>query len=70
MLAFLEDEQSGSFLTPEDKEVILDFSQWWLGRRDYTLGQVRHALWIAVDAEGANYNFWREKFESLPRADE
>lgn len=68
MLAFLEDEQIGSFLTLEDKEVILDFSQWWLGRRDYTLGQVRYALWDAVEAGGVID--WREKFESLPRANE
>jgi len=67
MLAILEDEQVSSFLTPKDKEVILDFSQWWLGRRDYTLGQVRYALWDAVDAGGID---WREKFESLPRTDE
>ena len=66
MLAILEDEQVSSFLTPQDKEVILDFSQWWLGRRDYTLGQVRYALWDAV--EGAID--WRATFESLPRADE
>ena len=67
MLAILKDEQISSFLTPKDKEVILDFSQWWLGRRDYTLGQVRYALWDAVDAGGID---WRTKFESLPRADE
>ena len=29
MLAVLEDEQASSLLTPEDKEVILDFSQWY-----------------------------------------
>lgn len=68
MLAFLEDERLSSFLTPKAKEVILDFSQWWLGRRDYTLGQVGYALWDAVDAGGAID--WRAKFESLPRADE
>ena len=67
MLAFLDDEQASPFLTREDKETILDFSQWWLGRRDYTLGQVRYALWDAVDVPGAID--WREKFESLPRAD-
>jgi hypothetical protein len=66
MLAILDDERASSFLTLEDKETILDFSQWWLGRRDYTLGQVRYALWDAV--EGAID--WRAKFESLPRADE
>ena len=68
MLALLEDEQVSSFLTPQDKELILEFSQWWLGRREYTLGQVRYALWDAVDAGGVID--WREKFESLPRADE
>jgi hypothetical protein len=68
MLAFLEDEQVSSFLTPEDKEVILDFSQWWLGRRDYTLGQVRYALWDVVDVPGVID--WRKKFESLPRAND
>jgi hypothetical protein len=41
MLALLEDERASSFLDPEDRELILEFSQWWLGRRDYTLGQVR-----------------------------
>ena len=49
MLAFLEDERLSSFLTAKDKDLILDFSQWWLGRRDYTLGQVRSALWDAVE---------------------
>ena len=68
MLAFLDDERASSFLTLEDKEMILDFSQWWLGRRDYTLGQVRYALWDAVDAGGVID--WRKKFESLPRAND
>ena len=45
-------------------------SQWWLSRRDYTLGQVQYALWDAVDAGGADLNFWRETFQSLPLADE
>ncbi len=67
MLALLEDAQTSSFLNAKDRDIILDFSQWWLGRRDYTLGQVRSALWDAVDAGGIN---WREEFESLPRADE
>jgi len=67
MLAFLEDEQVSSLLARYDKEVILDFSQWWLGRRDYTLGQVRYALWDAVDAGAID---WRAKFESLPRAND
>jgi hypothetical protein len=66
MLAFLEDEQVSPFLKPKDKDVILDFSQWWLARRDYTLGQVRSALWDV--AEGVVD--WRPEFESLPRADE
>jgi hypothetical protein len=66
MLALLQDEQTSSFLSPRDKEDILDFSQWWLGRRDYTLGEVRYALWDAV--EGAID--WRKKFESLPRAND
>jgi hypothetical protein len=64
MLALLEDEQISSVLDARDKEDILEFSQWWLDRRDYTLGQVRYALWEAV--EGAID--WREEFESLPRA--
>jgi len=68
MLALLEDEQASSFLTFENKEIILDFSQWWLGRRDYTLGQVRYALWDAVDLGGALD--WRAKFESLPSAND
>ena len=68
MLAFLEDERLSSFLTREDRELILDFSHWWLGRRDYTLGQVQFALWAATDAGGVND--WRPEFESLPRADE
>jgi hypothetical protein len=67
MLALLDDERLSSVLDPEDKDLILDFSQWWLGRRDYTLGQVRDALWDAVDLPGVID--WRAKFESLPRAD-
>ena len=66
MLAFLDDEQVSPFLKPKDKEVILDFSLWWLARRDYTLGQVRSAVWDV--AEGVVD--WRPEFESLPRADE
>lgn len=64
MLAFLDDEQIIALLSLRDKEVIRDFSQWWLERRDYTLGQVRYALWDTV--EGAVD--WRKAFESLPRA--
>ena len=67
MLAFLEDERISAPLSLEDKEVVLDFSRWWLGRRDYTLGQVRHALWDVVDLGVID---WRANFESLPRADE
>lgn len=67
MLAFLEDEQISSLLTLKEKEVILDFSQWWLGRRDYSLGQVRYALWDTVDLGGI---LACEKFESLPRAND
>jgi hypothetical protein len=67
MLALLEDEQASSFLEPFDRELILEFSLWWLGRRDYTLGQVTYAMWSAAEQCGVN---WREKFESLPRADE
>lgn len=66
MLAFLEDEQISSLLTHREKEDILEFSQWWLDRRDYTLGQVRYALWDAVEGSVD----WRKTFESLLRADE
>ena len=68
MLDFLEDARASSFLDPEDRVVISDFSQWWLGRRDYTLGQVRHTMWDAVEAGGV-VDF-RRRFKSLPRADE
>jgi hypothetical protein len=67
MLDLLEDEQASSFLEPFDRELILEFSLWWLGRRDYTLGQVSYAMWSAAEQCGVN---WREKFESLPRAGE
>jgi hypothetical protein len=67
MLALLEDEQISALLTLKDQETILTFSQWWLGRRDYTLGQVRYALWDAVDLGAVD---WRTNFESLPRADD
>jgi hypothetical protein len=67
MLDLLEDKQASSFLDPEDRELVLKFSQWWLGRRDYTLGQVTYAMWSAAEQCGVN---WRENFESLPRANE
>jgi hypothetical protein len=67
MLDLLEDAQASSFLEPFDRELVLEFSQWWLGRRDYTLGQVTYAMWSAAEQCGVN---WREKFESLPRADD
>jgi hypothetical protein len=67
MLDLLEDEQASSFLDPDDRERVLEFSQWWLGRRDYTLDQVRYAMWSAAELSPID---WRENFESLPRADE
>lgn len=66
MLALLDDEQISALLSLRDKEVILDFTQWWLERRDYTLGQVRYALWDAVE----DMVDWRKTFESLPRAND
>jgi hypothetical protein len=66
MLGLIDNERADPRLSLEDKEFILDFSQWWLGRRDYTLGQVRHALWDAVDLPGTID--WRAKFQSLARA--
>lgn len=68
ILALVEDEQISALLDLRDKEDILGFSQWWLGRRDYTLGQVRYALWDAVDAGGVID--WRKTFELLPRAND
>ena len=67
MLALLDDERVSSVLDPHDKDFILAFSQWWLGRRDYTLGQVRDALWFSVDY-GVILDC--KQFESLPRAEE
>jgi hypothetical protein len=67
MLGLLEDPQISGLLDDRAKQDILDFSQWWLGRRDYTLGQVGYALWDAVDLGVID---WREKFKSLPRAND
>jgi hypothetical protein len=67
MLAFLEDERISAPLSRHDKEVLLDFSRWWLGRRDYALGQVRYALWEVADLGIVD---WRAHFASLPRAHE
>jgi hypothetical protein len=61
MLALIDDEPR---LDDRDRQDIYDFAEWWLGRRDYTLGQVRTALWFAIDG---NDGLWREKFDSLPR---
>jgi hypothetical protein len=68
MLAILQDERAGAFLTVRARQDVFDFSEWWLGRRDYTLGHLRDALWDAVDLGGVMD--WRARFASLPRVDD
>jgi hypothetical protein len=67
MRALIEDPQKNTFLSDRDRQGICDFAEWWLGRRDYTLGQVRTALWFSIDG---NDELWRAEFDALPRAND
>jgi hypothetical protein len=69
LLAFVLTDDLSSCLSTSSRDDVAAFASWWLDRRDYTLGQVRDALWTAIDMGFNNTSIdWRQKFSQIPRA--
>lgn len=71
MLALVHRPDSSAYLSTTHREEITQFATWWLDRRDYTICQVRSALWTAIDM-GFNDRVidWRREFGSFPLAND
>jgi hypothetical protein len=69
LLAFVQCDEMHSYLSVEHRTDVTDFAMWWLERSDYTIGQVRSALWTAIDM-GFNEKCidWRKEFSAIPLA--
>jgi aminoglycoside phosphotransferase (APT) family kinase protein len=70
LLALVQTDEVSSYLSVNKRRDLASFAEWWLDRRDYTIGQVRNALWTAIDM-GFNDKLidWRQLFAAVPRAD-
>lgn len=54
--------ESAAYLSSQQKDEVGVFCNWWLGRSDYTVGDIRWALWTAIDMGFANSLIdWRQE---------
>jgi hypothetical protein len=62
----LEISQRATYLAEPMREDLLMFATWWLKRQHYTLGQVRDALWTALDMGFVNGPIdWRQDYAAV-----
>jgi hypothetical protein len=63
----LEISQRATYVTEPLRKDLSTFATWWLEREHYTLGQVRDALWTAIDMGFENSLIdWREVHADIP----